>query len=84
MNAETWILYTQPRPAMLHATASSRLLGRIGTSFDLGDGGLGGWWILVEHELHLGDDILVPDIAGWRHECMPESPAEAYSTLAPD
>jgi Uma2 family endonuclease len=35
-------------------------------------------------ELHLGDDILVPDIAGWRVERLPEIPDEAYLTLAPD
>lgn len=69
---------------MSHATASSRLLGRIGTPFDLGDGGPGGWWIIFEPELHTGDDILVPDIAGWRHGRMPEPPTGAYSTLVPD
>ena len=77
-------LYIQPRPAMSHATASSRLLGRIGTPFDLGDGGPGGWWIIFEPELHTGEDILVPDIAGWRHGRMPEPPTGAYSTLVPD
>ena len=77
-------LYIQPRPAMSHATASSRLLGRIGTPFDLGDGGPGGWWIIFEPELHTGEDILVPDFAGWRHGRMPEPPTGAYSTLVPD
>ena len=77
-------LYTQPRPAMPYATAKSRLWGRIGTPFDLGDGGPGGWWIIFEPELHLDEDILVPDIAGWRRERMPEPPTGVYCTLAPD
>ena len=34
--------------------------------------------------MHLGDDILVPDLAGWRRERMPELPDAAYVTLAPD
>jgi Uma2 family endonuclease len=40
--------------------------------------------ILDEPELHLGDDIIVPDLAGWRRERMPEMPDAAYFTLAPD
>ena len=39
---------------------------------------------LFEPELHLGDDIVVPDLAGWRRETMPEYPDAAYCTIAPD
>lgn len=42
------------------------------------------WVILDEPELHLGADILVPDIAGWRRSRMPEIPDVAYFDLAPD
>ena len=77
-------LHTQPRPAMRHAWASSRLGMKIGSPFNLGDGGPGGWAILFEPELHLGEDIVVPDIAGWRRETMPEYPDAAYCTIAPD
>ena len=77
-------LYTHPRPASPHAVASWRLGNSIGPPFDNGDGGPGGWWILNEPELHLGEDIVVPDLAGWRHERMPEIPIVAYFTLVPD
>ena len=77
-------LYTHPRPALRHAIASSGLGNRIGTPFHFGDGGPGGWWIVFEPELHLGKDILVPDIAGWRRERVPVFPTGAYCTLAPD
>ena len=77
-------LHTHPRPAVLHARASSSLGVRIGGPFDHDAEGPGGWWILDEPELHLGDDILVPDLAGWRRERMPELPDAAYFTLAPD
>ncbi len=77
-------LYTHPRPASPHALAYSRLGSRISTTFDFGEGGPGGWWILDEPELHLGEDIVVPDIAGWRRERMPEFPVAAYFTLVPD
>ena len=77
-------LYTNPRPASPHALASSSLGNFIGPPFHHGSGGPGGWWILNEPELHLGDDIVVPDIGGWRRERMPEYPIVAYFTLAPD
>ncbi|MGH8476676.1 MAG: Uma2 family endonuclease [Methylococcales bacterium] len=52
--------------------------------YQKGRSGPGGWWILDEPELHLGRDILVPDLAGWRRERMPGLPDTAYFVLAPD
>ena len=77
-------LYTQPRPAMPHARAKSAIGAELGGPFDQGRGGPGGWWIIDEPELHLGEDILVPDLAGWKRETMPEFPDAAYCTVAPD
>ncbi len=77
-------LYTHPRPAFGHTIASSGLMKSIGPPFDFGRGGPGGWLILFEPELHLGVDIVVPDIAGWRRERIPVLPTGAYCTLAPD
>jgi Uma2 family endonuclease len=79
-------LLTSPRPASPHARASSTLRGAL-DPFDRrigGPGGPGGWWILFEPELHLGADILVPDLAGWRRERMPVLANVAYFELAPD
>lgn len=50
----------------------------------MGTGGPGGWVILDEPELHFGEDVLVPDLAGWRRERMPVVPPTAYISLAPD
>ena len=77
-------LYTHPRPAMPHALASSSLGGELSSPFQKGRGGPGGWWIIDEPEMHLGEDILVPDLAGWRRERMPDFPETAFVTLAPD
>ena len=77
-------LYTHPRPAAPHALASSALGHDLGSPFQYGRGGPGGWWIIDEPELHLGEDILVPDLAGWRRERMADYPDTAYFTLAPD
>ncbi len=78
------VLYTQPRPGSPHALATSSLGSDLIAPFQFGRGGPGGWWIIDEPELHLGEDILVPDLAGWRRERMPEYPDVAYFTLPPD
>jgi Uma2 family endonuclease len=77
-------LVVSPRPAPKHARACSRLSMRLGPPFDLGDGGPGGWGILFEPELHLGADVVVPDLAGWRRERLPSLPEIAWFELAPD
>jgi Uma2 family endonuclease len=56
----------------------------LGSAFHRGRGGPGGWIILDEPELHLGEHVLVPDLAGWRRARLPEVPREAFLTLAPD
>lgn len=78
------VLYANPRPASPHARASSRLGGTLDGPFDRGRGGPGGWVILDEPELHLGEDVLVPDLGGWRRQRMPVLPDAAFFTLAPD
>src|SRR5437667_2870051 len=77
-------LYTSPRPAPRHADASSGLGAVLRGPFDRGRGGPGGWRILDEPELHLGRDVVVPDIAGWRRERLPALPEAAFFTVAPD
>jgi len=79
------VLVTQPRPAAPHALAASVLGFELGGPFHRGKGGPGGWVILDEPELHLrGGHVLVPDLAGWRRERMPEVPSAAAFELAPD
>jgi Uma2 family endonuclease len=77
-------LHASPRPAPPHAVAGSRLGATILPPFDYGQGGPGGWWILNEPELHVGRDVIVPDLAGWRRTRMPSPPPTAYFPLAPD
>ncbi len=77
-------LYTHPRPAAPHAIAGSVFGSIINRSFHQGRGGPGGWWIINEPELHLGGDIVVPDVAGWRRKRMPVFPTGAHFTLVPD
>ena len=77
-------LYSMPRPAVPHAKTSSMLAGHIIGPFSMGLGGPGGWFILFEPELHLGSDVVVPDLGGWRCERMPSLPNTAFIELAPD
>ena len=69
-------LYATPRPALPHAHAATVLGGKLGGPFHRN--GPGGWVILDEPELHFGNDVLVPDLAGWRRERVPTLPADAY------
>jgi Uma2 family endonuclease len=80
-------LVVSPRPAFRHARAAFALSADLDGPFNRRPGGPrgpGGWFIVFEPELHLGTDVVVPDIAGWRRERMPELPDAAYATLAPD
>ena len=78
-------LYVMSRPAPKHAIAASMLGVEIGGPFQRGRGGPGGWWILDEPELQLvPKEPVVPDLAGWRVERMPQAPDTACFTLAPD
>jgi Uma2 family endonuclease len=77
-------LVTHPRPAAPHAVAASALGGELHSPFGRGRGGPGGWVILDEPELHLADDVVVPELAGWRRERMPEIPDCAAFELPPD
>ncbi len=77
-------LHVSPRPAAIHAGATVGLNDELGPPFRRGRGGPGGWVILIEPELHLGADVLVPDMAGWRRARMPEMPEVVAFELAPD
>src|SRR5262249_30281524 len=70
-------LVVNPRPGSPHAHAATVIGSDIVGPFHRAPGdpaGPGGWWILLEPELHLGDDVLVPDWAGWRRTRMPVFP----------
>jgi len=79
-------IYTQPRPAGPHAVAYTSLAAEIHLPYQRGRGGPGGWWIIVEPELHFVRDteVLVPDIAGWRRERLPHPPRDHRFEAVPD
>jgi len=77
-------LVTSPRPGASHAGATTMLTVGLGPFMFGKGGGPGGWVILVEPELHLDGHVVVPDMAGWRRDRMPEIPDAAAFDLAPD
>jgi len=79
-------LYAMPRPKGRHGLAGRGLSGNLITPFDFGRGGPGGWWIILEPEVHFVRDVevAVPDLAGWRRERMPSVPEDHRFEVVPD
>jgi Uma2 family endonuclease len=78
-------LVVSPRPARRHGRTASILGMDLGSAFERGRGGPGGWVIFYEPELHLAADIVVPDLAGWHRERFPLSESEEmFFTTRPD
>jgi len=75
-------LHVAPRPAFPHTHAATQLGAMLEPFFPRGSGPRG-WLILNEPECHLGGDVLVPDLAGWRLERFVQ-PKTPYHTQAPD
>ena len=75
------------RPSPQHVRAASSLGGSL-YGFDRDGDGPDGWWIDHEPELHLDVDpdypVVVPDLAGWRVETLPELPETAAYEVRPD
>jgi Uma2 family endonuclease len=78
-------LIVMPRPGPRHARSASILGGEITGPFDIGkNNGPGGWWILFEPEIHIQSNIIVPDLAGWRKDLVPNLPtSKAYFEVVP-
>jgi Uma2 family endonuclease len=77
-------LVTHPRPAPRHSVATSALGIALGSPFQFGRDGPGGWIFMVEPELHLSGHVAVPDLAAWRCARLPALPDTAWIDVAPD
>ena len=77
-------LIVTPRPTRGHADAAASLGAELVPPYRFGRGGPGGWMIYHEPELHLGQNILVPDLAGWRRERFSTPREEHRFTVPPD
>jgi hypothetical protein len=75
-------------PTAEHSDARLGLAAALRDAFHLPEGSPaapGGWWILGQVELELEDDeIIRPDLAGWRRERVPERPHGSPLRARPD
>ncbi len=78
------VLHAHPRPTPRHSKAMGSVFRELDAPFGVGRGGPGGWVLLLEPELHLGEHVLVPDIAGWRRERLTPFPDMAFIDTPPD
>lgn len=61
-------LIVTPRPSRKHGYTSTVLSEEIGPPYRRGRGGPGGWIFIIEPEIKLGENVMVPDLAGWKEE----------------
>ncbi|RKH12339.1 Uma2 family endonuclease [Corallococcus praedator] len=77
-------LYTHARPRAGHMDLMGALIEGLRGPFQRGQGGPGGWWVLVEPGIQVeGSPEFSPDLAGWRRERLATLPSGSC-TIAPD
>ncbi|MDR3566965.1 MAG: Uma2 family endonuclease [Syntrophobacteraceae bacterium] len=78
-------LIVTPRPSPKHMVSTSALGAKIVPRYQFGEGGgPGGWLIVFEVEVRLGENTIVPDLAGWRKERFPKKLETNWIEVAPD
>ncbi len=78
-------LIATPRPSKKHALAATVLGAKVTAPYYFGEsGGPGGWIFLIEPEVKFGDDLLVPDLAGWKKERFPFREETNWTSVTPD
>ena len=65
-------------------TVATGLIGLIGHPFSRGHGGPGGWHLMFRPEVHLGAQVVVPDLAGWRRDRQAIGPDATFIETPPD
>ncbi|MDR3568906.1 MAG: Uma2 family endonuclease [Syntrophobacteraceae bacterium] len=78
-------LIATPRPSSRHSHVAAVLSGKLIPPYRLGEGGgPGGWILLYEPEIMLGEHLLVPDLAGWKKERFPRTTQSNWISISPD
>jgi hypothetical protein len=69
-------LIVTPRPSRKHVFTATVLGSEVTAPYHFGEGGgPGGWIILIDPEISLGEEIVVPELAGWKEERWKSSSA---------
>jgi Uma2 family endonuclease len=76
---------TLPAPRPRHSKPEGAIRRFVGGPFDDDDGfgGPGGCWIFVEVDVQLGEDVVRPDLSGWRRSRLPQ-PDSRPIAIVPD
>lgn len=81
-------LVEKAAPDPPHCASQSALVGNLYPTFYRKPGGAGpntgGWWLLTEPDIQVGENVFRPDIGGWRHQRSPSLPVGKPITLRPD
>lgn len=78
-------LFVTPRPSRKHGLCATALGAAVTAPYQFGQGGgPGGWVFIIEPEIGLGQDILVPDLAGWKRELFPFQEQVNWISVAPN
>lgn len=78
-------LIVTPRPSRKHGFTATVLGSRLTPPYYFGEGGgPGGWILIIEPEIGLEKDVLVPDLAGWKEERFPYTEDHNWISVAPD
>ena len=78
-------LIVTPRPSRKHGLCATALGAAVTAPYQFGQGGgPGGWVFIIEPEIGLGQETLVPDLAGWKRERFPFQEEVNYISVAPN
>ncbi len=78
-------LIVTPRPSRKHVICATALGAAVTAPYQFGQGnGPGGWIFAIEPEIGLGEQIMVPDLAGWRRGRFPIEEDHNWISAVPD
>ena len=79
-------LIEKAAPSGEHGDAQAGVVGAVRIPFhrSSGRGGPGGWWIATEVEVLFEEQVVRPDVVGWRREHCPERPIGFPIKTRPD
>lgn len=81
-------LVRKAEPSAEHGDAQAGVVASLRPAFHRRSGGSdgpGGWWIFTEVDVELApNDIVRPDLAGWRRDRVPERPTGRPVRIRPD
>jgi Uma2 family endonuclease len=73
-----------PMPSKQQIHTGTKLANAVVAAYHFGTKGPGGWIILDEPDLAFGEDILVPELAGWKEDRFIVSWEHHWISVAPD